>query len=516
MSEAARRAMDTLIAFAQRHGLIADEDSLWAKNLLLDALREDAPADGSAQPESPLPATATPMLEALCDAAVSGGVIEDSPARRELFAARLMGLLTPPPSVLAARFERMLAEQGAQAATDWFYGLQRANDYIRVDAIAKNRRYLEPSPFGELEITINLSKPEKDPRDIAALVSAPSVGYPKCMLCVENQGYAGRLDFPARQTLRMLPLTLCGQPWHLQYSPYLYYPEHCIVLSDVHRPMAIDRDAFARLFDFLRQFPHYFIGSNADLPIVGGSILNHDHFQGGRHTFPMQGAPVYAQTSHPDMPGIEAQLIAWPMTTLRLRGEDPAALCDLSAHVLATWRGYSDEAAGVLAATEGTPHNTITPIARREGGGYTLDLVLRNNRTSAEHPLGVFHPHAPLHHIKKENIGLIEVMGLFILPGRLVTELEALAEYLTGARPLTPPADASLAQHWPWLHDLAVRHGTKHSAEQAEAILRGGLSEVCAQVLRDSGVFPLDEAGKAAMARFLRTAGFRAPTPVAP
>lgn len=508
MSDAVAYALSRLLQFAQAHDLITLEDRSWAKNLLLDALQYTAPApeEGEATAE-PLPETATPMLETLCADAVSRGIIADSAARRDLFSARLMGLLTPPPSVLADRFARLRDERGIEAATDWFYALCRANDYIRVDAIAKNQRFFAASPFGELEITINLSKPEKDPRDIAALLTALSVGYPKCMLCTENQGYAGRLDYPARQTLRMQPLNLGGQPWHLQYSPYLYYPEHCIVLSDTHREMRVSRDSFVRLFEFLQQFPHYFIGSNADLPIVGGSILNHDHFQGGRHTFPMQAAPVYGEVRHPDAPGIRAQLLAWPMTTLRLTGEDPQQLCDLADHVLTLWRIYSDASADVLAATDGVPHNTITPIARRDNGGYTLDLVLRNNRTSDEHPLGIFHPHAPLHHIKKENIGLIEVMGLFILPGRLVEALAELSKYLTGERAMTPPTDA-LAQHWPWLCELAERHGTSHDAEAAQRILREGLADTCAQVLWDAGVFKLDDDGKAAMTRFLHTAGF--------
>ncbi len=506
-------ALEKLLAFAEANGLIAAEDRPWAHNLLLDVLGYAQPFGGSAESFKPLgelPATATAMLEALCDDAVSRGVLEDSATRRELFSARLMGLLTPPPSAITDRFAQMREHQGIQAATDWFYALQRANDYIRVDAIARNRRFVHPSIYGPLEITINLSKPEKDPRDIAALRNAPQVGYPKCLLCIENQGYAGRLDFPARQTLRMLPLELQGERWYLQYSPYLYYPEHCIVLNHEHRPMAIARASFARLFDFVEQFPHYFVGSNADLPIVGGSILNHDHFQGGRHSFPMQAAPVYARTAHPSAPGIRAELIAWPMTTLRLRGDNANALCDLADHVLHTWRGYSDEQASVLHETEGTPHNTITPIARRDGrDGYTLDLVLRNNRTTAEHPLGIFHPHAPLHHIKKENIGLIEVMGLFILPGRLIGELDALTGYLTGARSLTPPPEGdALEQHWPWISGLAAQVGTQNSPEDAQKHLQAGLTEVCAQVLHDSGVFKLDDAGAQAMGRFLHAAGF--------
>ncbi|MDR3051059.1 MAG: UDP-glucose--hexose-1-phosphate uridylyltransferase [Oscillospiraceae bacterium] len=509
----AAHALSALLAFAQAHGLLAPEDRPWARNLLLDALSYAAPP----QPEdaafaSPLPQTAAPLLAALCDDAAARGAIADSPARRELLSARLMGILTPPPSAVAQGFTRIARAKGVQAATDWFYSLCRANNYIQVDAIARNVRFFAPSDYGALEITINLSKPEKDPRDIAALLGAPSVGYPKCMLCVENEGYAGRLDYPARQTLRMLPISLCGQAFHLQYSPYLYYPEHCIVLRDAHQPMAIGPHTFAQLLDFLWQFPHYFIGSNADLPIVGGSILNHDHFQGGRHTFSMQQAPAYARTRHPDASNVDVTLVRWPMTTLRLQSGDARALCALAERVLACWRGYSDESADVLAESGGTPHNTITPIARRHGDTFTLDLVLRNNRATPAHPLGLFHPHADLHHIKKENIGLIEVMGLFILPGRLVGELDALANYLTGARAMTPPQnDEALAQHWPWLQALAQTHGTQNSPGRAQEILRQGLASVCARVLADAGVFKLDTAGKAAMARFLAAAGFAPP-----
>lgn len=508
MTAAAATALTALLAFAEANGLIAAEDRLWARNLLLDALGYASPDESSLETADPLPPTATAMLEALCDDAVSRGLIDDTPICRELFSARLMGLLTPPPSVVSGRFSHIREAQGIQAATDWYYAMQRANDYIRVDAIARNQRFFHPSPYGELEITINLAKPEKDPRDIAALRNAPQVGYPRCQLCVENQGYAGRLDFPARQTLRLLPLTFCGEPWRLQFSPYSYYREHCIALNDEHRPMSISRGTFARLLDFLDQFPHYFIGSNADLPIVGGSILNHDHFQGGRYTFPMHSAPVYARASHPGAPGVRAELLSWPMTTLRLTGEHPSALCDLAGHVLHMWRNYSDEKAEVLHQTGGTPHNTITPIARRVGASYALDLVLRNNRATAEHPLGLFHPHAPLHHIKKENIGLIEVMGLFILPGRLIGELEALEGFLTGARVAPPSSSDPLAQHWPWIAELAARHGTKNTVAEARAHLRAGLAEACAQVLYDCGVFKLDTDGKDAMFRFLRSSGF--------
>ena len=500
-------AMETLVEFAVAHGLIAAEDRHYALNGLLDALRMDAPAEGGEV--QPLPPTATPLLSVLCDEAVRRGIIEDTPTRRDLFSARLMGLFTAPPSVIAERFERIAREEGVERATSWFYELCRMNDYIRVDAIARNVRFFAPSEYGELEITINLSKPEKDPRDIAALLTKKSVEYPPCMLCLENTGYAGRIDFPARQTLRAIPLTLSGAPWHMQYSPYLYYNEHCIVFNDRHTPMAINRGTFERLLEFVTRFPHYFLGSNADLPIVGGSILNHDHFQGGRHHFPMEKAPAYAKATHPDFPQVDAELVAWPLTTLRLRAASPAPLCALAERVLACWRGYSDASLDILAHSGDTPHNTITPIARREGEGYVLDLVLRNNRTTPELPLGIFHPHPDLHHIKKENIGLIEVMGLFILPGRLQRELAALEEVLTGARTAeSVRADEHLKAHAEWIESIAAQTGCALSPDAARETIRAELAKKCARVLHDAGVYKLDEAGKAGAKRFLQAAGF--------
>lgn len=500
-------AMETLVSFAVSHGLIEEEDRFYARNGLLDALNMDAPPQGGEAAE--LPQTATPLLSALCDEAVARGLIEDTQTRRDLFSARLMGLFTAPPSVIAEKFARIEAQEGIEKATAWFYALCRANDYIRVDAIARNIRFLAPSEYGELEITINLSKPEKDPRDIAALLTKKSVEYPKCMLCPENTGYAGRIDFPARQTLRAIPLTLAGAPWHMQYSPYLYYNEHCIVFNDRHIPMSISRGTFERLLEFITRFPHYFIGSNADLPIVGGSILNHDHFQGGRHHFPMEHAPAYAKAAHPDYPQVRVEIVSWPLTTLRLRAESAEPLCALAERILSCWRGYSDESLGILAYSDGAAHNTITPIARRDGAGYVLDLVLRNNRTTQELPLGLFHPHPDLHHIKKENIGLIEVMGLFILPGRLQKELVALEEVLTGARTLASIRDdAQLSAHAEWIEAIAGKTGCALTPQAAALTIRSELTKKCARVLHDAGVYKLDEAGKEGVKRFLRKAGF--------
>ena len=501
--------LERLLSFAQRKGLMEAEDRCYCRNLLLNALGLEAPAQLAEAPAPFEGDTATPLLNSLCDYAVEQGLIEPYAYARDLFSTRLMGLLTPSPAMVRREFEERVNREGPQAATDWFYELCRAADYIRVDAIAQNIRFFQPSPVGELEITINLSKPEKDPREIAKLKNAPSVGYPRCMLCVENPGYAGRSNFPARQNHRMIPLTLAGSRWYLQYSPYAYYPEHIIVLNSQHVPMRIDRGTFERLFDFVGQFPHYMLGSNADLPIVGGSILNHDHFQGGRYHFPMDKAGTRCRLSCPTA-GVDAEIADWPMSALRLRGTDPKALTDEAVRVLDAWRGYSDPGREILAETDGTPHNTITPILRREADGrYLLTLVLRNNRVTEEHPLGLFHPHAQLHHIKRENIGLIEVMGLFILPGRLKTELQLLEDYLTGARPLTDPGeDAPEHKHFPWLRDIIARRGLCADPDQAAAVLREELAQVCAQVLRDAGVFKQTEDGLKGFGQFLATLGY--------
>ena len=499
--------IEKLAAFAVAHGLVEEEDRRYAINGLLDVMKLSAPEEGEPF-EGELPPTVTPMVTALCDEAARRGLIADTQGERDLFATRLCGCITPAPAVVRARFKARYDQEGPAAATAYFYEMCRACDYIRVDHIAKNVRFFAPSPVGELEITINLSKPEKDPRDIAAQRSAPQVAYPKCMLCIENPGYAGRPGFPARQNHRMIPLRLNGEGWHMQYSPYLYYPEHCIVLCDTHRPMRIGEGTFNCLFDFVRQFPHYMLGSNADLPIVGGSILSHDHFQGGNYVFPMDRADD-AICLHAPIEGVQAAVIDWPLTTVRLRSRDEAALKKLAMQLLTAWREYSDPACDILAHTD-APHNTVTPILRREGEMWRLDLVLRNNRTSKEHPLGIFHPHAPLHHIKKENIGLIEVMGLFILPGRLLSELTELRGYLTGRLDLTkaPSEESPLFKHYSWVRDIAAKTGASLSDEEASSAIRAALAETCAQVLRDAGVYKQDENGRAGVIRFLFTLGY--------
>lgn len=502
------QAIENLLTYAEAKALIEPLDRPYYRNLLLDALDLDAPDVETVALED-VPETATQLLKALCDLAVERGLVEDMSYARDLFGTRLMGLLTPSPKQVRETFRAQLTQGQPQEATQTFYQMCRNCDYIKVDAIAQNVRYFAQSPVGELEITINLSKPEKDPREIAKLKNAPSVGYPKCMLCVENPGYRGRSNFPARQNHRVVPMTLAGQDWYLQYSPYAYYPEHCIVFNSQHVPMRISRGTFERLFDFVKQLPHYMLGSNADLPIVGGSILNHDHFQGGRYNFPMDQAKVRCQLQSA-VPGVKAALLDWPMSTIQLTGKDENALIDEASRILDAWRAYSDASCDILAETDGTPHNTITPILRKKDDVYCLNLVLRNNRTSDEHPLGIFHPHAPLHHIKKENIGLIEVMGLFILPGRLKKELAELSAYLTGAREMVRPdeSDASY-KHYDWLTDVVARNGLCKTAEEAEQLLRHEVALVCAQVLADAGVYKLDEKGTAGFLRFMQTLGYQ-------
>lgn len=503
----ANHPLEGLLAFSLHHHLIERQDVPFCRNLLLDVLKLEAPCAPYLPYEAdddPLPPTVTPYLAALTEDAVSRGVCADTIGERDAFGARLMGCVTPRPSELCAHFLRLYNQEGPRAATDWFYRLCRDNNYIRVDDIARNIQYKADTMVGPLDITINLSKPEKDPRDIAAARLKPSTAYPPCMLCVENPGYAGRPGFPARQNHRFVDLTLCGEPWHMQYSPYLYYNEHCIVFNEVHKPMHVDRSSFEKLFAFVDQFPHYFIGSNADLPIVGGSILSHDHFQGGAYTFPMTIAPLSLSLHSPD-DKVSAGILNWPMSTIRLRGGDAGRMIDVAQAVLAAWRQWSDPSLDILHYTD-APHNTITPILRREGEEYVFDLVLRNNRTTAEHPMGIFHPHADLHHIKMENIGLIEVMGLFILPGRLKEELRALEQLLVGNREICVDPDTPLYKHIPWVN--ALRSNVRITPENVRAVLQQGVADKCARVLMDCGVFKQDDAGRKGFLRFLESVGF--------
>ena len=505
--ERATQLIEELLLFSEAKKLTETEDRPYFRNLLLDVMDIDAPAE-TCNASQDNPETATSILVNLCDLAVEKGMIENMGYARDLFSARIMGILTPAPKQIRDAFLSDVASGMGVQATDRFYQMCRACDYIKVDAIAQNVRYFADSPAGELEITINLSKPEKDPKEIAKLKNAPSVGYPKCMLCIENPGYRGRSNFPARQNHRVVPIRLADQDWYIQYSPYAYYEEHCIVFNSQHTPMKISRSTFEKLFSFVKQLPHYMLGSNADLPIVGGSILNHDHFQGGRYTFPMDKAPVKVALKSA-VNGVNAVILDWPMSAIQLQGQNDALLIDEADRILNAWRTWSDVSCDIYAETEGNPHNTVTPILRKDGDLYKLTLVLRNNRTSDEHPLGIFHPHAPLHHIKKENIGLIEVMGLFILPGRLKTELAALEDYLTGERPLVRPDAADItAKHFDWIESILKRCGLCDTREQAGELLRQEVALVCAQVLADAGVYKQDERGLSGFKRFMASLGY--------
>jgi UDPglucose--hexose-1-phosphate uridylyltransferase len=505
--------IERLVQFALQRGMIEPLDAYYSRNALLDLFGFTEAYEGDV-PEERLE-SAVPLLEPLLDYGASIGLIQDNTTTfRDLLDARIMGLLMPRPSEAAQRFDRMAAEQGVLAATDAFYRLSIDSNYIRMDRIRRNQYWEQPTEYGRLEITVNLSKPEKDPKEIALLRTMAPSNYPKCLLCAENIGYAGRADHPARQNLRVVPLELLGESWYFQYSPYVYYNEHSIVFNSKHVPMRISSDTFARLLDFVDAFPHYFIGSNADLPIVGGSILNHDHFQAGRHVFPMETAQVEAEFADPSAPGLRFGIVAWPMSVLRVNGTDKAAVLKAAGRILDAWRAYSDPSAEVLAFSdkggEQVPHNTITPIARlRDNGEYELDLVLRNNRTSDEHPDGIFHPHEHLHHIKKENIGLIEVMGLAVLPGRLKTELEEIAELLTGAAVYDQTAlqSGSLGKHGGWIQSMVEVHGTGLSAENAAEVLRDEVGRKFLDVLKDAGVYKRTPEGMNAFKRFLHSLG---------
>ena len=440
-------------------------------------------------------------LDVLLDDACARGVLsENSVVYRDLLDSELMGRLTPRPAQVIERFNALYRES-PEAATDWYYAFSQDTNYIRRDRIAKDVQWKTATEYGEIDITINLSKPEKDPKAIAAARNLPASDYPRCQLCAENEGYAGRVNHPARQNHRIIPITISGKPWYLQYSPYVYYNEHCICLNRVHTPMKIDRDCFAKLLDFVRQFPHYFVGSNADLPIVGGSILAHDHFQGGRYTFAMERAEIETPFVFPGYEYVRAGIVKWPMSVVRIRCADSGRLVSLADDILRRWREYTDEAAVIYAETDGVPHNTITPIARRRGGDYELDLVLRNNLTTEEHPLGLYHPHAELHHIKKENIGLIEVMGLAVLPARLKTELAAVADCLVRGDDLR--ASELTAKHADWAEGFRGKYG--FSAENALDIVRRETGLVFAQVLEHAGVYKRTPEGKAAFLRFLES-----------
>ena len=486
--------MDSLVSYAMNRGLAEPVDHQVLTNRLLDILRKDD-YESSDEPQSE---DLEEILAGILDYAVAQGLCEDNITARDIFDTRIMGAVTPMPREVIRTF-REKYEASPVEATDWYYRFSCDTDYIRRYRIKKDMRWKYPSEYGEMDITINLSKPEKDPKAIAAAKNAPQTAYPKCQLCRENEGYAGRMNHPARANHRIIPIEVCGEPWCLQYSPYVYYNEHCIVFNSQHVPMKIDRSAFEKLLDFVKAFPHYFVGSNADLPIVGGSILSHEHFQGGHYRFAMENAGIEKEVSFKGFEDIHAGIVKWPMSVIRLNGREPKRLAELADKILTVWRGYSDESVGVIAFSDGEPHNTITPIARRRSDLYELDLVLRCNITTAEHPLGVFHPHADKHHIKKENIGLIEVMGLAVLPSRLKGELTDLAEAIVAGRDIA--ADETLGKHASWVEELKKRY--TFTEENAMDILMQETGKVFAGVLEDAGVYKNTPEGRAAFLRFV-------------
>ena len=491
-------AISKLVTYALRCGLVEECETMWAINTILDVLQLDSYTD----PQKEWGDIALhEVLDTLLDDAYARGVLkENSVVYRDLFDTELMGRLTPRPAQVIREFETLYRES-PQKATDWYYALSQNTNYIRRDRIAKDMLWHTETDYGTLDISINLSKPEKDPKAIAAARDLPASNYPRCQLCAENEGYAGRVNHPARQNHRIVPITIHNAPWFLQYSPYVYYNEHCICLSGEHTPMKIDRACFGKLLDFVRQFPHYFVGSNADLPIVGGSILAHDHFQGGRYTFAMEKAPVETSFTFAGFEDVAAGIVKWPMSVIRIASPDPNRLVDLADKILAAWRGYTDAEAMIFAETNGEPHNTITPIARKRGDNFELDLVLRNNLTTEAHPLGLYHPHAELHHIKKENIGLIEVMGLAILPARLKEELSAVATCLVTGADLR--SSELTAKHADWAEGFREKY--TFTAENALGIVQQETGYVFAKVLEHAGVYKRTEEGKAAFMRFVES-----------
>ncbi|UOR11352.1 UDP-glucose--hexose-1-phosphate uridylyltransferase [Halobacillus amylolyticus] len=496
------KEIDRLIYYGLHKKMISVWDVDYVRNALLELfqLEDYQPA------EVPKERLETPIdiLENMLDYAVENQLIpDDTVTQRDLFNPKIMNKLIPRPNEVIQTFYHHYQTEGPVAATNYFYELAKSSHYIRTDRVAKNVHWYSPTSYGDLEITINLSKPEKDPKAIEAAKAKAPVSYPKCLLCKENVGYAGRLDHPARQNHRIIPMELQEERWFLQYSPYVYYNEHAIVFSREHRPMEISRAGFERLLHFVEQLPHYFVGSNADLPIVGGSILSHDHFQAGHHDFPMAKAPMDETFSVSDEPDITVGIVKWPMSVIRLQGNNREKLASLGDRILQTWKGYSDERVGIFAETEGTPHNTITPIARMRDGLFELDLVLRNNRTNEKYPMGIFHPHQEVHHIKKENIGLIEVMGLAVLPGRLVEEMDVLSEYMLQDELDTKGVeDERTAKHVDWAKQISARH-EQLNKQNIKQLLQEEIGRTFSTVLEHAGVFKRTTEGQEGFRRFL-------------
>ena len=488
------RSIKKLVCYGLEKELFTERDRIYVTNRILEILGLDEFDCDETFTDVNLEET----LKELLDFAVKKGIIEDSIVYRDLFDTKLMGAMMPRPSEVTERFGE-LYKDSPKTATDYFYKLSCDSDYIRRYRVEKDVKWVTSTEYGDLDITINLSKPEKDPKAIAAAKNAPQAGYPKCMLCRECEGYAGRVNYPARQNHRVIPVTINNTDWCFQYSPYVYYNEHCIVFNSKHTPMAINRDTFKKLLDFVKQFPHYFVGSNADLPIVGGSILSHDHFQGGNYTFAMAKAPVEYPLTFEGFDDVDAGILKWPMSVIRLSYPDPDRLIELADKILASWRGYTDEAAFIFAETDGEPHNTITPIARKNGERYELDLVLRNNITTPEHPLGVYHPHSELHHIKKENIGLIEVMGLAVLPSRLKTEIALLETAILENRDISN--DKILSKHAEWTKEIKAKYSDINENNIGK-IIKDEIGLVFAKVLEHAGVYKRTPEGIAAFKRF--------------
>ncbi len=491
-------AIKKLVTYGIETGLISEEERIYSTNLILDVLKLDdyeEPQEGYKNVEL------QPVLKELLDFAVEKGLIEDSVVYRDLFDTRLMNCLMPRPSQVIKIFKEKYAVSPKEA-TDYYYKLSQDSDYIRRYRVCRDMKWVTKTEYGDIDITINLSKPEKDPKAIAAAKLAKQSGYPKCQLCRENEGYAGRTNHPARENHRIIPITINGGQWGFQYSPYVYYNEHCIVFNGQHIPMKVERATFVKLFDFIKLFPHYFIGSNADLPIVGGSILSHDHFQGGNYEFAMAKAPIEREFTVKGYEDVKAGIVKWPLSVIRLSCADEKRIIDLADHILKAWRGYTDEAAYIYAETDGEPHNTITPIARKRGDMYELDLALRNNITTPECPLGLYHPHNELHHIKKENIGLIEVMGLAVLPSRLKEEMEVLSDYIVNGKDIR--SNEKIEKHADWVEAFRPKYDVINS-DNVDAIIKEEIGIVFKKVLEDAGVFKRDAEGQAAFDRFTAT-----------
>ena len=494
-----QESIKKLVQYGIDSGLTPECERIYTTNLLLECFKEDEYTDSDCDMAN---IVLEDVLRDLLDEAVIRGIIEDSITYRDLFDTKLMNCLCPRPIQVIDKFNDIYNNKGAETATDYFYNLSRNSDYIRTYRVKKDLKWTVDTEYGTLDITINLSKPEKDPKAIAAAKNAKQSAYPKCQLCMENEGYAGRTNHPARENHRIIPITINDSKWGFQYSPYVYYNEHCIVFNGEHTPMKIERATFVKLFDFIKLFPHYFLGSNADLPIVGGSILSHDHFQGGHYTFAMEKAPIIKEFAVAGFEDVKAGIVKWPLSVIRLQCKDETRIIDLAEHILNSWRGYTDESAFIFAETDGEKHNTITPIARKRGDLFELDLALRNNITTEEHPLGVYHPHAHLHHIKKENIGLIEVMGLAVLPSRLKGEMEQLADYIINKKDLRSNED--LKKHADWVESFS-RNYEDINVSNVNEILKQEIGKVFCEVLECAGVFKNTNEGMEAFLRFVTT-----------